>query len=94
MKVYHQTGFRDKWNIECFQNGVGDGLIFSPINIDADKLLAINREFKKTGFLDPQLYLLNEAKGTIDTYPYFPGNLKPDFATTDLDNSHSHVSRL
>lgn len=94
MKVYHQTGFRDKWNIECFQNGVGDGLIFSPINIDADKLLAINREFKKTGFLDPQLYLLNEAKGTIDTYPYFPGNLKPDFATPDLDNSNLMMAQL
>ncbi len=94
MKVYHQTGFRDKWNIECFQNGVGDGLIFSPINIDADKLLAINRELKKTGFLDPQLYLLNEAKGTMDTYPYFPGNLKPDFATPDLDNSHLMMAQL
>lgn len=94
MKVYHQTGFRDKWNIESFQNGVGDGLIFSPINIDADKLLGLDTKLKDSGFLDPQLYLLNEAKGTLDTYPYFPGNLKPDFTTPDLDNSLIQLAKL
>jgi hypothetical protein len=94
MKVYHQTGFRDKWNIESYQNGVGDGLIFSPINVDADKLLTFDVKLKKTGFLDPQLYLLNEAKGTLDTYPYFPGNIKPDFATPDLDDSHIQLAKL
>lgn len=94
MKVYHQTGFRYQWNIECFQNGVGDGIIFSPINIDADKLLAIDDKVKSNGFLDPQLYLLNEAKGTLDTYPYFPGNLKPDFSTPDLDDSHLQLAKL
>jgi hypothetical protein len=94
MKVYHQTGHRDNWNRECFQNGIGDGLIYSPINIDADKLLGFNAELKVTGFLDPQLYLLNEAKGTLHTYPYFPGNLKPDFSTPDLDNSHIQLAKL
>lgn len=94
MKVYHQTGFRDKWNIESFQKGIGDGLIFSPVNIDADKLLGLDAKLKKSGFIDPQLYLLNEAKGTLDTYPYFPGNLKPDFTTPDLDNSHLELAKL
>lgn len=94
MKVYHQTGFRYNWNIESYQNGVGDGLIFSPINIDADKLQKLDSSIKKTSFLDPQLYLLNEAKGTLDTYPFFPGNLKPDFATPDLDNSHIQMMNL
>ena len=94
MKVYHQTGFRYKWNIESFLNGVGNGLIYSPINIDADKLLALDVKLKHSGFLDPQLYLLYEAKGTLDTYPYFPGNIKPDFATPDLDNSHIQLAQL
>jgi hypothetical protein len=94
MKVYHQTGFRDNWNRECFSNGIGDGLIFSPINIDAEKLLRLDPAIKRTGFLDPQLYLLNEAKGTLDTYAYFPGNLKPDFSTPDLDNSHLQMAQL
>jgi hypothetical protein len=94
MKVYHQTGFRQNWNIESFQQHVGDGLIYSPINLDADKLLQLDRSLKQTGFLDPQLYLLNEAKGTLDTYPYFPGNIKPDYSTPDLDNSNLLLAQL
>lgn len=94
MKVFHQTGFRQNWNIESFKQGVGDGLIYSPVNLDADKLLNLDDDLKKTGFLDPQLYLLNEAKGTLDTYPYFPGNIKPDYATPDLDNSPHLLANL
>jgi hypothetical protein len=94
MKVYHQTGFRHNWNIDSFQQNVGDGLIFSPINIDADKLLHLNASVKETGFLDPQLYLLNETKGTLETYPYFPGNIKPDYSTPDLDNSNEILAQL
>ncbi|OJV36612.1 MAG: hypothetical protein BGO33_10785 [Bacteroidia bacterium 43-41] len=94
MKVYHQTGFRLNWNIDCFQQNVGDGLIFSPINIDADKLIQLDNSLKETSFLDPQLYLLNEAKGTLDTYPYFPGNIKPDYSTPDLDNSNQILAQL
>jgi hypothetical protein len=94
MKVYHQTGFRHNWNIDSFQKHVGDGLIYSPVNIDADKLLQLDNGLKETGFLDPQLYLLNEAKGTLDTYPYFPGNIKPDYSTPDLDNSNQILAQL
>lgn len=94
MKVYHQTGHLAKWNIECFLNDIGDGIIYSPINIDADKLTAYKKKLKDTSFLDPQLYLLNVAKGTLDTYPYFPGNLKPDFTTPDLDNSNIELAKL
>lgn len=94
MKVYHQLGFRENWNIESYKSGVGDGLIYSPINLDADKLLGFNTDLKEYGFLDPQLYLLNEAKGALSTYPYFPGNIKPDFSTPDLDNSHLEMAKL
>jgi hypothetical protein len=94
MRVFHQTGFREKWNIESFQNGVGDGLIFSPVNLDADKLQQLPGFLKNTGFLDPQLYLLNEPKGTLHTYPYFPGNLKADFSTADLDTSNVRLAEL
>jgi hypothetical protein len=94
MKVFHQTGHNIKWNIDSFNEGVGDGLIYSPINIDADKLLGLDLKLKSTGFLDPQLYLLNQAKGSIETYPYFPGNLKSDFATPDLDNDNINLAKL
>lgn len=95
MKVLHQTGHNIKWNLDSFKEGIGDGLIFSPINIDADKLSnEIETKIKEVSFLDPQLYLLNEAKGTLETYPFFPGNLKSDFSTPDLDNDNVELAKL
>ncbi|MDD4575308.1 MAG: hypothetical protein PHI36_02660 [Bacteroidales bacterium] len=95
MKIYHQTGHGFKWNLDSYNDGVGDGLIFSPINIDADKLTDnISIDIKRKSFLDPQLYLLNEPKGSLETYPYFPGNLKSDFATLDLDIANITLTNL
>ncbi len=94
MKIYHQLGHANKWNTDIFNEGVGDGLIFSPINIDADKLSDLDSKIKSVSFLDPQLYLLNQAKGSIETYPYFPGNLKSDFSTPDLDSDNTTLAKL
>ncbi|MCP4550988.1 MAG: hypothetical protein GY834_02865 [Bacteroidetes bacterium] len=95
MKIYHQTGHGFKWNLDCFNEGVGDGLIFSPINIDSDRLLNdIDSSIKEVSFLDPQLYLLNQAKGSLETYPFFPGNLKSDFSTLDLDIANITLANL
>lgn len=90
MKIYHQLGFRYNWNIESVEKGIGDGMIFSPVNIDYDKLKNMGK--KEISFLDPQLYLLNEAKGVLDTYPYFPGNLKDDFSTVDLEKFDDQIA--
>lgn len=85
MKVYHQLGFRDNWNIDSYNLGIGDGLIFSPINMDAKKLSGLPVLIKQHSFLDPQLYLLNKEKASNITYPFFPTNIKADFSTVDLD---------
>lgn len=94
MKVYHQTGHNLKWNLDSFNEGIGDGLIFSPVNIDADKLLSLDFGIKEVSFLDPQMYLLNQAKGSLETFPFFPGNLKSDFSTPDLDNDNINLAKL
>jgi len=80
--------------MDAFDQNIGDGLIYSPVNVDADKLNGYDEKYKKSSFLDPQLYLLNEAKGTLDTYPYFPGNIEPDFSTPDLDESQLKLAKL
>lgn len=80
--------------MDAFDEKIGDGLIFSPVNVDADKLIGYDQKYKITSFLDPQLYMLNEAKGSLDTYPYFPGNIEPDFTTPDLDESHLRLAKL
>jgi hypothetical protein len=58
------------------------------------KLSDLDVNIKQKSYLDPQLYLLNELKGTNETYPFFPGNLKSDFSTPDLDNSHLKLAKL
>lgn len=94
MEIYHQTGHNYKWNLDSYSEGIGDGLIFSPINIDSEILLCrIDQKVKDSSFLDPQLYFLNEEKGCIESYPYFPGNLKPNFSTEDLDSEKIDIAQ-
>lgn len=85
MKVYHQMGFRHNWNIESFNDGNGEGLILSPVNLESDKLLALPENVRNRSFLDPQMYLLGTEKASNVSYPFFPGNIKAGFSTADLD---------
>lgn len=85
MKVYHQIGFRHNWNIESFNDGNGEGLILSPVNMESDKLLALPENIRSHSFLDPQMYLLGTEKASNVSYPFFPGNIKAGFSTADLD---------
>ena len=94
MKVYHQLGFRDKWNLDSYRSGIGDGLIFSPINMDSEKLLNLPSDIREHSFIDPQLYLLNTGKSSNVTYPFFPGNIKADYVTADLDSTNSKLAQL
>lgn len=85
MKVYHQIGFRHNWNIESYNDGFGEGLILSPVNMESDKLLALPERIRTHSFLDPQMYLLGTEKASNVSYPFFPGNIKAGFSTSDLD---------
>ncbi|WP_421827903.1 hypothetical protein [Larkinella sp.] len=93
MKVYHQTGFRFIWNIDSYIQGVGDGLIFSPVNISSDELESIDESIKKSSFLDPQLYLPSQEKGQLITYNYFPLNFIPGFTTIALHSQQDMLAK-
>lgn len=94
MKVYHQLGFRYNWNIDSLNNGVGDGVIFSPVNIEAEKIQRETLSLRQSSFLDPQVYLLSDAKPTLTSYPYYPGNIKIDFNTDDLTGYNKRLAEL
>lgn len=94
MKVYHQVGHNYKWNIDCYNDGCGDGLILSPVNMESDKLLALPEDTRKRSFLDPQMYLLGTERASIGSYPFFPGNIKAGFSTTDLATSNTQIAQL
>jgi len=86
MKLYHQAGFRWQWNLASFsEDDTGSGLIFSPVNIAPDKLEKISSETKEVSFLDPQIYLPKEIKGSLKDYSYFPTALMKSFQTGDFD---------
>lgn len=94
MKVYHQVGHNFRWNIDSYNDGCGDGLILSPVNMEADKLLSLPEATRRKSFLDPQMYLLGTERASIVSYPFFPGNIKAGFSTTDLDSSNTQIAQL
>lgn len=77
MEVYHQLGFRENWNFDVFDKySIGDGFIFSPVNLAQIKLEKLDSKYKKVGFLDPQCYYPDlKPKGKLLTYDYFPQNI-------------------
>ena len=94
MKVYHQVGHNYKWNIDSYNDGCGEGLILSPVNMESDKLLALPEATRRNSFLDPQMYLLGIERASIGSYPFFPGNIKAGFSTTDLATSNAQIAQL
>ena len=94
MKLYHQTGSRYTWNFESLANdNAGDGLIFSPVNIESEKIFKIDTITKNKSFFDPQFYLIKEQKGKMHTYDYFPSNIKDDFNTTDFCKESTEIAQ-
>ena len=67
MLVYHQTGHNLVWNCDSYTaDNAGAGLIFSPVNIQTEKIIKIDNSIKHVSFFDPQFYLLKELKGKLD----------------------------
>jgi len=85
MKIYHQLGHNYKWNLDLFtRDSIGDGVIFSPVNMKYDKLASLPVSLRKSGFLDPQYYMPKEEKGSLSTYSYFPSVMVDNFQTSDF----------
>lgn len=63
VKLYHQCGFRYKWNIEVFDNDkIGDGFIFSPLDMSKNIISGLDDSLIENSFFDPQFYMLNIYK--------------------------------
>ncbi len=94
MQIYHQCGHNFVWNKQSIQDdGVGEGLIISPVNIDADQLRKrIPDEILELSWLDPQFYRPKHKKGFLKTYPFFPGNVMDEFNTSDFSDHADEVA--
>lgn len=71
IKLYHQCGFRYKWNDEVYRNDkIGDGFIISPLDMNLDILKKINDSDLENSFLDPQFYSLNLYRDNYLSYKF------------------------
>ena len=95
MLIYHQCGHNFVWNIRSLQDdGAGEGLIVSPVNVEADKIPErIPAQVLETSWMDPQFYLPNDNKNKLKTYPFFPGNVLANFSTTDFEDHAIEIAR-
>ncbi len=93
MEVFHQTGFRENWNIDIFNNEkIGDGLILSPVNIAKEKVITFDSNIKENSILDPQLYVVDKSlRGKLTTYDYHPQNLSLNSINTKIINDNSDI---
>ncbi|MDA3886358.1 MAG: hypothetical protein PF638_12255 [Candidatus Delongbacteria bacterium] len=90
MKLFHQTGFRQNWNIQSYeQDNIGDGLIFSPVNFEKEKLIKIKSEIKSKSIFDPQFYLINDRKGKLSSYNFF----YTDVNTSDYEKTSRMIAK-
>ncbi len=63
VKLFHQCGFRYKWNMEVFsEDHIGDGFIFSPLDMSKKIISELDDGIIKNSFFDSQFYLLNIYK--------------------------------
>ncbi|MFA5811018.1 MAG: hypothetical protein WC956_01645 [bacterium] len=86
LKLYHQCGHHTIWNLNSFtEDHCGDGLIFSPVHMNREKIECLSPEIKACSIFDPQYYLPNSQKRKLKTYPFFPEIIADGFATQDFD---------
>lgn len=73
VKLYHQVGHIEKWNIEAVQeDNAGDGLILSPVHQGKNVIEKIDSTLKPRSFFDPQFYLPSSQKKKLQQYDFFP----------------------
>ncbi|EGR0412548.1 hypothetical protein FG168_14540, partial [Vibrio cholerae] len=89
INLLHQAGHNSNWNRESFtKDNVGDGIIYSPVHDDFNRINSFNKKLKATSIFDPQFYLPNSAKPKFKTYDFFPNTIMNEhlgsgFSTVD-----------
>ena len=84
IRIYHQVGHNATWNIEMLKEGCGDGLIFSPVHQQKERIEELESKLKVRAIFDPQYYLPNSQKRKLQSYPFFPETLSGGFKTVDF----------
>lgn len=82
INVYHQCGFREKWNFDSYKaDDVGDGFILSPVNLKRSKLETLEPVIKNISSFDPQFYLPRSEHKNLNDYNFFPNHVTDGYDT-------------
>lgn len=84
MRVLHQAGHNTVWNIASFkEDGAGDGIIFSPVHYDSNRIAKLDDSIKQCSLFDPQFYVPDSPKNKLNSYNFFPEKIMNGFDTND-----------
>src|SRR5258706_6845041 len=83
-KILHQVGHNATWNIKSLENGVGDGLILSPVHQERQTLEKLGSDIRAQSIFDPQYYLPSSQKSKLKSYPFFPEAISGGFSTSNF----------
>ena len=85
-EIYHQLGFRYKWNLESIEaDNTGDGIIIAPRYMAIEKVVSLPANIRQKAIFDPQFYLPDSDRGKLLTYPFFPKVVANGFSTSEWD---------
>jgi hypothetical protein len=89
MEIYHQLGFRYKWNFDSLQQDqTGNGVIISPKFMERELVEGLAPELRTHAFFDPQFFVPEVARGKLVTYDFFPQVVSGGFDTEDYVENH------
>ena len=95
MKIFHQAGHNTIWNIDSLNNDhAGDGIIFSPVHFNKDRLESASHDLKKISMFDPQFYVPDSQKIKLHSYEFFPEKLMEGFSTKDYESQAYEAAEL
>ena len=87
MIIFHQAGHNTIWNLDSFrEDGSGDGIIFSPVHFQRERLEGVQTNIKETSLFDPQFYVPDSQKAKLQSYHFFPEALMEGFSTADYES--------
>ena len=86
MKIFHQGGHNTIWNLDSFRDdNTGDGIIFSPVHFQKERLEVVDTNIKENSLFDPQFYVPDSQKAKLQSYEFFPEALLDGFSTNDYE---------
>ena len=89
-QIYHQLGYRDKWNLQSIKDdNSGDGIIIAPRYMDKTYVEGLDEETKNSAIFDPQFFLPGVPRGSLSTYDFFPDVTAGGFSTNVFSKEHA-----